>query len=162
MAPDFDTLFKIEDAMNTALYSMISSSVANAYIPRGTQVNHTPAVNASFLITTPLKHMAPIYNESGSVVRYYPDIYEGNVAVAVVTERATNDSSHAGYVGACRRIFQDYHNYNTYLTYHKVLNVLNQNSATAIEEQSNHDMTLLNFTIHVCIKPDAWCTGSFA
>lgn len=159
--PTNDNLMEIEDYMTTAMESMISSSVENTYRQREDEVKYTPSVVLKFEVGGVDDHLQPVLNSSGSIARWYHDVYRGTAVVVVVTERTMNESVHREYVGKCRNTFMDPYNYNQNLVYHEVLAAEPGSSVIIVDDSPNHDITTLQFNLVVSVKPTSWATGSF-
>lgn len=159
-APDFETCYDIETAIEGATTSMLSASILMFDNPRATTIHETPSVHVRLILGEPLGHLQPILNSSGSVVTAKYDAWDAVLEANVITDRGSDNAYHKHYVRHVRNVLNDYHNYKPYLQYHDVLNVIQGSLIMSLDDNKNQDITTMNFNLKVCVDPSAWPTSS--
>jgi hypothetical protein len=154
MPTDLNTIYAIDTAIQSAVQSLISSSVVSFSLPRDETVNVTPDFSAAFFVGSPTGHIQPM--ASASVMLAKHDTLSGTLEVQVMTDRATDNTSHQTYLNIARSILSEKQNYKQYLQWHDVLDIEFSGQSTSVDNDKNQDITNLSFNLKVCIDPTSW------
>lgn len=159
-APDFETCYDFETAIEDATTSMLSSSVLMFDNPRATTIHETPSVHCRFLLGQNTGHLQPIYDASGSVTTVKWDSFDGVLEANIITDRGSDNNYHEHYLRHVRNKLADPHNFRPYLTYHDVIQSQMLDYTTQLDQDKNQDISNIRFSLRVCVVPTAWPTSS--
>jgi hypothetical protein len=152
-AANIETLFQFENALETAVKTILAAIPLTAYRQRDVDEVATPwaAIQLSGTRAERAAHL------NGSVT--WPDGFSGSLRVVIVTNRGQNAASHTTYVGKVRKAIYDLTNFTTgLLPYHKVWNAMETGTNPTVTADQNEDASEITFKLDWLIREDAWPT----
>lgn len=151
-ASDFETLYKIEDAMETAVKTLFEQNSITGLRQRDADSAATPRATIQFTVGANTEHYHIFPNGETR-----PDIWSGSLSIGVVTDRTKNNSDHSSIRAKIRHLLYSFATtLNPILAYHSIMRVLESGTTPTVISDQNQDMSEINFTVNFCIRPDAW------
>lgn len=151
-ATDILDLYKYEDAIETAVKTLLSANEITASRQRDAATLATPRAEVQFTTGSGIEHY---HNFPGANPR--PDTFSGSLSVGIVTDRTKNDADHTTIRAKVRNLIYDFRDsINVLLSYHAILRVLESGTSPLVTAEDNQDVSTVNFTVDFCIRTDAW------
>lgn len=149
-----NTLLDIETpVLNACKDVLTNNNITTCFLNRDTGSLSTPRVELQYVVGQPIGS----YYISSSVAEY--NAWNCQLTALVVTDRATNPTSHSRYVATVRNLLGDYRNINnqtTSMPHHMIVKSNNVNTQVTIEGNLDLDLSAVVFDQVVYIRPDAW------
>ena len=150
-APDHGTILQFEDAIETAVVTVLTANGMTAMRQRGSTSLATPRVEVRLMVGAAEEHYG-----RGAGNEPFLDFWHGTIQLAIVTNRSRNDASHMTYRGKCRYAMQGLTALNSALDYLAFSRVLESGTSPEIHADENHDATVVSFAVDFCVRADAW------
>ena len=157
-APDYETIYDYEGAIEKAVKDLLTTNGITAYRQRDLDEAATPFVAVQLNVGAATGHMARL--PSGDL---RPDQFDGQLRVAITTNRGKNNSNHPTIRAKIRNLLYrawgtDKTLTRTELPYHVILpqSVLETGTVQSVENDDDHDMSTITFNLGFGIRPDAW------
>jgi len=148
-------LYRYEDAIETAVKTLLQANGIAAYKQQDTAETVTPRAEIQFAPGAAEEHYHLFLNGDQR-----PDVFTGSLQVAVVTNRETNGLDHSTVRATVRHLIYGFlETLNPLLAYHAIYRVLESGSSPTIQPEENHDRTEINFSVEFNIRTDAWLTA---
>jgi hypothetical protein len=158
-APDFPTIYQIEEAVEDAAKSILETAGLDVFTTRSEEDITTPRCAIQFSLGNETgRH----YIDSAGVVR--PAQWRGVFRVQVVTNRTTegnnSTTNHQTYKGIVRNEIAQWNTKftETLLPYHVVADIEHSGSTPSIRTEDDQDVTEISLTMTVSVRATAWPT----
>jgi hypothetical protein len=162
-AENFDLIYDIESAVESAFKSLFQSSDLVAYTTNdaGMPSKERPRVELMY------QHGAEDGHNSTASNYYRADTFAGSIIVAVITnaqDESIGTAEHAQFRARVRNVMAkanallvaDRSGDDSLLPYHSVMDVVESGTAPAYTPEEGHLVSRINYSIKVNIRPDAW------
>lgn len=158
IAPTIDDLYRVEEEVHKALKAVLEDAGIPCYTPRDTAPVKFPYVAARLQLGAATGHL---HLRSFTKTQHI-DAWNGEIEFQIFTDRDDDegriDPAHASWKAAIRRLMQ--HHVNSFprsvLPYHSLVKIIEQSTASEIENDQNLDVSEIAFSVVVCIRTDAW------
>lgn len=150
-AQNHATILQFEDAIETAVVTVLAANSMTAVRQRGSTSLATPRVEVRLIVGAAEEH----YGTDTHGERFI-DFWHGTIQLAIVTNRSRNDASHTTYRGKCRAAMQGLTALNAAMSYLAFNRILESGTSPEIQPDENHDASVVSFAVDFCIRSDAW------
>jgi|SRR6185503_17316406 len=151
-APDFETIYAIEDALDLAFATLIRAADLAAWTQREVSQVVTPYSAVQVSLGASTEHYALV----GS--NYRPDIWNASLQIQVVTDRKNNNPLHSTYRAKIRNVLADDAaiKASALLPYHEVFSTLETGTTPTIQAENDLDISTLTYAVKVGTRSGAW------
>lgn len=153
-APDFQTLFKVEDAIETAWQGVLEADGLTAFKSRDVNVLTIPRVDVQAVLGGATGHRGEF-----TPGHFTLDAWTGTLTAQVKTKRVEDQPDiHSDWVADVRlaaQYFQDRFN-ATVLPYHALTMIQESGTERSIGEEDETDVSTIQFDFIVSIRTNAW------
>jgi len=152
-ASDYPTLYDFEGQIESATDAVLSTLLSDVRKPRDTDEMATPRCVAQFTVE---RALAKLFQVPNGDLRH--SIYDGTLAITIVTDRRNSASSHNSFRAKVRTLMADYRkqfNTETLLPYLTMLRC-HETSGSAVSFENDLDHSTLTFGVTIGIKEEAW------
>lgn len=153
-APDLQSLFAYESAIETAFRSVLqTANIPNVYIEATDLEKVTPYVDLQLRNSLP-EGQRFMHAEQ---IAYY-NAWKGTLVTRIVTSRGKNSARQPEHIGRIRVEFQSWRVNITpsILPYHQILLMTEAGMERGIDTEQRLDWTELQYTVAFNIRTDAW------
>jgi hypothetical protein len=152
-APDLQTLFHFEDAIENCLASILTAGGLTVHKQQSTDQLATPFVALQF---TPGRATQRLKCFTSTAPRY--DAWEGSLRVEIVTERKKNGANHAVIRATIRNLFYDAQAQITTdnLPWHAVTKFYETSTSPTVSHEDNFDVSSMTWAMEFQIRSTAW------
>src|SRR6056300_192883 len=152
-SPDFETVYDVETAIEAEFAALPDSMTV--YKSRATASKATPYLNIQCLIGEETGRMT--VDNAGT---FRNSAWNFQLLVGIVTNRADDSTTHKTWRAKVRKICADWvarlTQLNSTLDYHVIGNITGVGSSYSVDNENDVDITVLEFSGFVSIRPDAW------
>jgi hypothetical protein len=147
-------LYDFEGAVEGSARAILEANgVTSAMIQRDDRVLSTPRVSLQFTVSGCPEH----YGFRPSNAEFFLDIWEGTLAVEILTDRKRNPEQHALLRSVARYYLAQPLLYTEALMpFHQLAKVLPGQCSPSIRTEDNEDISVVSFAMTLRIRDDAW------
>ncbi|MBM3758410.1 MAG: hypothetical protein FJW38_31110 [Acidobacteria bacterium] len=151
-APNVAELYKYEESLEAAFVTILSAASVTAVKQRNSATVAAPYVAIQLQAGTATGRMK-YYNSKPLY-----DAWSATLQTTIVTERLQNDASHSTFRAKVRELLYDAQAQITTdnLPYHAVTKFFEGSSSPQVEEENNHDVTVIQWVMEFQIRSTAW------
>tara|TARA_R110000868_G_scaffold252375_2_gene509001 strand:+ start:386 stop:862 length:477 start_codon:yes stop_codon:yes gene_type:complete len=153
-APDFETIYQQEAALETALLTLFTAASITAHKARVTTKKVTPYVDIQATLGSETGRMmrdnaaAPIDRAAS---------WSFDVAFRAITNRQDDTTTHDTYRAKIRNLLAQFTTLiNAELTYHAVPNLDHNGTEIAIDGEKQTDISIMTFTGVIDVRAGSW------
>ena len=152
-APDYETIYDFEGAIETAVKTLLTNNSITAYRQRDASEVSTPFAAVKFSGVAATGHMAKLPNGD-----MRPDQFAGQLEILTETNRSQNDADHTTVRAKIRNLIYKFQETltKTLLPYHAIYESMETSSISGVDSENNVDITTINFRLSFAIRSDAW------
>ena len=151
-APDYETIYSFEDAIEAAVQTVLNAAGLKCYFQREIISVTTPYVAIQFVAGAATEHYAAVAGD------YRPDIWGGSLHLQVVTDRTNNNLGHGLYRSQVRKLMAVDATFKNavLLPYHEVFFIMESGTTPAIRTEDDLDVSTLSYTVKFGIRAGQW------
>lgn len=154
-APNFETLYKLEDALEEAVVAVLSGEdLPPAIRSQDASDAATPRVVVDVQVG-PADHQYQ-HLESDIMISQW----RGTLSVSVISQRGDDDQRpyHSTWVARVRMAMQDLPSIESELEYHTLPFLLENGTTRGVSPEQDEDNTTVQFAFTLAVDPDSWPT----
>lgn len=153
-APSFAACYQFEDAIESAVKTLLNNNSVTCYAQRDDDTLATPFASVQFVTGAATEHWSGLLSDGTE----RPDMFQGTLSIGIATDRDSNSATHATYRGKIRDLLYRFQTTITaaLLPYHAILRVMETGTTPATATEDNHDISTINFNLWFQIRPEAW------
>ena len=154
VAPDLDTLYRVEPAIEQAWVGILGEEGIDAYAQRDEADLPVPRVDVQLNLGAATGHRG--LRPQGD---FALDAWNATLTFTVVTKRVENQpADHAQHLAIIRRSAQYYSDKlgSSVLPYHCIVWIQESNTVPSVQLEDETDRSALTFDCIVCFRTNAW------
>lgn len=153
-APDLATLYRVEDAVETAWQTVLEEDGMNAYKSMSQDELTVPRVDVECTLGAPTGHRAEV-----TPGQFTLDAWQATIRCNIKTKRFEEQPElHQEWIAAVRlagQYFQDRFGQST-LPYHTLTMLQESGTDRGVDETDDTDFSTVQWDAIVCIRSNAW------